>query len=61
MADVINIPVMVTIDAAAAKFGLSRHLVRSLVLEKKIKYVKSGKKYLVNEGSLISYLNEGDE
>jgi excisionase family DNA binding protein len=55
-----DIPIMLKIHEAATKFNLSYHFTRQLVLQKKVKYVKAGKKYLVNEQSLIDYLNEGE-
>jgi excisionase family DNA binding protein len=54
------IPVMATIPATAAKFGLAEYYVRTLVIQGKIKYVRAGKKYLINEASLIEYLNNGE-
>lgn len=53
-------PEMKKINQAAEIAGLSKYFVRQLVLQQKIKYVKTGKKYLVNIESLIEYLNNGD-
>ena len=53
-------PEMKTINQAAEIAGLSKYFVRQLVLQQKIKFVKTGKKYLVNIESLIKYLNNGD-
>ena len=55
-----NIPQMETIDKSAKIAGLPKHYVRQLVLQRKIKFVKAGKKYLVNMDSLAEYLNTGD-
>ena len=55
-----GLPRMRTIKAAAAETGLAEYFVRRLVKEGKVRYVKAGKKFLVNLDSLISYLNEGE-
>ena len=56
----IVIPEMKTISEASKIVGLTKYHVRKLVLQNKIKYVRSGVKYLVNVDSLINYLNNGD-
>ena len=56
----IKIPRMIGIDDAAEMFGLTRYFVRQLCLQKRIVFVKAGKKYLVNAERLADYLNEGD-
>ena len=56
----IVIPEMKTISEASKILGLTKYHVRKLVLQDKIKYVRSGVKYLVNVDSLINYLNDGD-
>ncbi len=55
-----QIPKMLSIAQTAKVIGLTKHYVRQLVLQDKIKYVCSGVKYLVNVDSLINYLNNGD-
>ena len=57
----IKIPRMIGIDDAAEMFGLTRYFVRQLCLQKRIVFVKAGKKYLVNAERLADYLNRGDE
>lgn len=54
------LPRMRTIEKAAAEVGISVFLVRKLVKEEKIIFVKSGCKSYVNLDSLINYLNTGD-
>ena len=54
------IPHLQTISEASKIVGLTKYHVRKLVLQDKIKYVRSGVKYLVNVDSLINYLNNGD-
>lgn len=54
------IPHLKTINEASKIVGLTKYHVRKLVLQDKIKYVRSGVKYLVNVDSLINYLNNGD-
>ena len=56
----IVIPEMKTISEASKIVGLTKYHVRKLVLQNKIKYIRSGVKYLVNVDSLINYLNNGD-
>lgn len=56
----IQILKMLSIAQTAKVIGLTKHYVRQLVLQDKIKYVRSGVKYLVNVDSLINYLNNGD-
>lgn len=53
-------PVMLKIKEAALKFNLPEHFCRKLVWEKKVIFVKAGKKYLINEKSLCDYLNNGE-
>lgn len=55
-----TIPHLKTISEASKIVGLTKYHVRKLVLQDKIKYVRSGVKYLVNVDSLINYLNNGD-
>ena len=54
------LPRMRTIPKAAEEVGIAVFLVRKLVKEKKIIFVKSGCKSYVNLDSLINYLNTGD-
>ncbi len=56
-----ELSVMLTIKEAATKFNLPEHFVRQLVWQKKVKFVKAGRKYLINQQSLIDYLNEGEK
>ena len=53
-------PQMVTINQAAEIVGLAKYHIRQLVLQNKIKFVKSGKKYFINLSTLIKYLETGD-
>lgn len=54
---------MWTIAEAAVRTNVTPFFVRKLVRENKIKYIKSGCKYLINAQSLCDYLNgkEGDK
>ena len=58
--DVCTVPHMETIDGTAKIFGLPRHSVRKSVLEGKVVYVKSGRKYLVNVQKFAEWLNTGE-
>ena len=51
---------MATINECAKTVGLAKYHIRQLVLQGKVKYVKAGKKYLINVDSLIEYLNSGE-
>lgn len=55
-----KLPQMVTISECAELSGLAKYAVRRLVFDNKVKYVKLGKKYLINFDSLIEYLNNGE-
>lgn len=57
----ISIPNMITINEAARITKLAKYHIRQLVMQDKVKYVKSGKKYLLNLDSLIDYLKNGDK
>lgn len=57
----IVIPEMKTISEASEIAGLAKYHIRKLVLQGKIKFVRSGVKYLLNMDSLINYLNNGDD
>ena len=56
------IPDMRSIKETAARFRLPVHLIRQLVIEKKVYAIQAGsKKYFVNQQSMINYLNgDGD-
>lgn len=55
-----ELPKMLTINECSQVLGLAKYHIRQLVLQKKIKYVQTGKKYLVNFQSLLVYLNNGE-
>ncbi len=59
--DTTTMPVMLTMHEAAEKFKLPYNFVRNMVLDKKVKIVRSGKKIFINESSLIELLNNGEE
>lgn len=50
-------PRMCTIKECAAETGLNYEFLRKLCLQKKIVFIKSGSKYLINLDKLIDYLN----
>lgn len=56
-----EIPCMVTINDAAQIVKLAKYHIRQLVLQGKVKYVKAGRKYLLNLDSLIDYLKNGNK
>ena len=55
------IPRLKTISEASKIVGLAKYHIRKLVLQGKVKFVRSGVKYLLNMDSLINYLNNGDD
>lgn len=55
-----TIPTMLTIKDTAKTVGLSSYFIRQLILQNKIKFVRSGTKFLINFQSLLDYLNNGD-
>ncbi len=57
----IDIPCMITINEAAQIVKLAKYHIRQLVLQGKVKYIKTGRKYLLNLDSLINYLQNGDK
>lgn len=56
-----KLPQMEAINHCAQITGLAKYAVRQLVLQNKVKYIRCGKKYLVNLDSLIEYLNKGEQ
>lgn len=54
------VPKFHKIHECAELTNLTKYHIRQLVLNEKIKYIKAGKKYLINFESLIAYLQEGD-
>lgn len=57
MENTIAIPTMLTIKETAKRTQLSETYVRNLVLNKKICFVRSGRKYLINLEKLVEFLN----
>lgn len=53
-------PIMMTLKEASAYTGLTYEALRCLCLQKKIVFVRVGKKYLVNRIKLEQYLDTGD-
>lgn len=56
-----EIPEMLTIRETAARTGLSYDYLRKLCLQKRIVFIRSGVKYLINYSKLVEFLNRGDE
>lgn len=56
----IIVPEMWTITQAREKTGFSRVFLMELIKSGKIKYVKAGKKYIINAESLCEYLTNCD-
>ena len=56
-----TVPRMLTIQQAADETGLSYGCIRKWCLEKRIVFVRSGKKYFINMDRLGDYLNGESE
>lgn len=53
-----RIPRMGSIKETADRFGLPAHLIRSLIEDGKVAYIRAGrKKFYVNQDSLVKYLD----
>ena len=61
MGEAVLFPRMGTIKEAADASGLAVYRVRRLVASGRIRYVKAGRRILVNLDSLARYLNTGDQ
>lgn len=61
MGEAVMFPHMGTIKEAAEASGLAVYRVRRLVASGRIRYVKAGRRILVNLDSLARYLNAGDQ
>ena len=55
-----DIPEMLTIKETAARTGLSYDFIRKLCQQRKIVFIRTGTKYLVNYSKFIEFLNRGD-
>lgn len=60
MAEIIC-PTMIGLSEASRRTGISYEFLRKLCLQKKIVFVRSGSRYLINLEKLVDYLNQGDE
>ena len=50
-------PLMLTINAAAVRYGLSAYIIRKWALSGVVRAVRAGQKILINCNSLEEYLN----
>ena len=55
------IPTMLSIKDAAAVTGLSYSYIRSLVLQNKIVFIRSGRKVFINMEKFAEFLNNGGD
>ena len=53
-------PRMVTIKKLSEQTGISGFHIRRLIKSNRIKYIRTGTKYLVNFDKFVEYLNNGD-
>lgn len=56
-----SIPRMRTIQQLSEETGISYYAIRKMCLEEKIKFIKTGRKYLINYEKFIDYLNGESE
>ena len=61
MTEIRTVPVMLTIEKAAAMTGITKYRLRELCKSRKIVCILCGNKYLINMDRLIDYLNKGDQ
>lgn len=60
MAQTVELPIMMTVRQAAEKFGLSPAFVRKLCRKGSVRYIAVGRtRWLVNERSLVQFLEQG--
>lgn len=55
----IEYPEMVTMRELSKRTGLSYDAIRKMLLRGEVVYIKVGKKFLVNAGKFVEYLNGG--
>ena len=53
-------PRMVKIKKLSEQTGISEFHIRRLIKSNRIKYIRTGTKYLVNFDKFVEYLNNGD-
>ncbi len=53
-------PRMVTIKKLSEQTGISEFHIRRLIKSNRIKYIRTGTKYLINFDKFVEYLNNGD-
>jgi len=51
---------LLSITQAANELSVSQYTIREFIKKGKVKYIKSGKKYLIIRESLCEYLIKGD-
>lgn len=56
----IDIPEMLTIRELSARTGFSYDFLRKLCLQRKIVFIRTGSKYLINYQKFVEFLNRGD-
>lgn len=61
-----ELPKMMTIAQLAKAYadadaGITEYRIRRMIWDGKIPYIRSGRRYLINEANFINYLNTGDE
>lgn len=61
MSNIVSIaPRMMTIRQVSEQTGISEFHIRRLIKSNRIKYIRTGTKYLVNFDRFVDYLNNGD-
>ncbi len=55
-----SLPTMVTVTELVETTGISEYTIRGLIRDKKIIYIMSGNRYLINLEKFVEYLNTGD-
>ena len=61
MSNIVSItPKMMTVKQVSEQTGISEFHIRRLIKTNRIKYIRTGTKYLVNFDKFVEYLNNGD-
>ena len=60
MSEINKAGVMLTIKETAKAWNLPVTAVRRFIAEKKVAFIKIGKKFLINQESVAEYLKKGD-
>ena len=55
-----TLPVMLSLKECEAETGISYFTLRRYCISGKVKYIRAGKKWLINMNSLADFMNQGE-